>query len=232
MSKFDMIFEDLKRKIDEEEIIDFLPSESVLQQKYNVSRGTIRRAVKKLENHGYCTTRQGQPTVINFQKELPFKISGYKSFESAIKEGYKWTTSLVYIREVIIDEGLYVESHFPIGANAIEIVRTRNIDGVAVIIDHHYFLKKIVQNISSETAETSIYRYLEKELGLKPSITRWNWSCEPKDNFTKAFLQDKYNLVMINKKHAFLEDGTLFEYTVSSYNPEYFDMKIINERNK
>jgi GntR family transcriptional regulator len=43
---------------------DPLPSETTLQQEYEVSRGTVRRAVEMLRDHGLVVTVQGRGTFV------------------------------------------------------------------------------------------------------------------------------------------------------------------------
>jgi GntR family transcriptional regulator len=43
---------------------DPLPSESSLQQEYGVARGTIRKAIEMLRDHGLVVTVQGRGTFV------------------------------------------------------------------------------------------------------------------------------------------------------------------------
>lgn len=56
-SKYELIYKDLKDKIDRKEYKEgiFLPPENTLVQQYDCSRNTIRRAISHLVMEGLCT---------------------------------------------------------------------------------------------------------------------------------------------------------------------------------
>ena len=61
-SKFELIYKDLKQKIEEEEYAyqELLPSENTLVSVYDCSRNTIRRAIRMLADDGYVQSLHGK----------------------------------------------------------------------------------------------------------------------------------------------------------------------------
>lgn len=61
-SKYELIYKDLKDKIDRKEYQEgtFLPPENTLVQQYDCSRNTIRRAISHLVMEGYVQPRHGK----------------------------------------------------------------------------------------------------------------------------------------------------------------------------
>ena len=50
------------------------------------------------------------------------------------------------------------------------VKRIRQIEGEKIILDEDYLNKSIVEGLSYQDAENSLYEYIEKELGLKISF--------------------------------------------------------------
>ena len=58
--------------------------------------------------------------------------------------------------ELTVDETIRRRTTFPVGAQIYYIQRVRCIEGEALIIDHNYFLKDVVRDLTPEIAERSI----------------------------------------------------------------------------
>ena len=231
MKKSQIVFEDLRQKIINQELTDILPSEYDLCDLYEVGRGTIRESIKKLIECGYCIPQQGKGTFILPISENSNEIIKFKTFNNEVVDE-KWKTEMVYVDEVLVNKKINKLTLFPIGEWAYIIHRVRVFEGKNAIYDTHYFLKSVVRDLTKEIIETSIYDYLENYLFLYPSITRENWTCEkvPK-KFAKHLNLKSSDLCVINKKHVFLKDGTVFEYTEAFHRPDSFHMKMVNKRN-
>lgn len=52
------------------------------------------------------------------------------------------------------------------------IKRVRNIDGEKVILDINHFVSEFIPGLTKEIATASIYKYIEKELGLHISYSQ------------------------------------------------------------
>jgi DNA-binding GntR family transcriptional regulator len=50
---------------------DPLPSETTLQQQYEVSRGTVRKAIEMIRDHGLVVTVQGRGTFVKPEPRTP-----------------------------------------------------------------------------------------------------------------------------------------------------------------
>ena len=71
MRKYDAIYQDLKEKIEAEIYAtgSLLPSESALQDMYQASRDTVRKALRLLKDDGFIQSQKGKgSTVINRQE--------------------------------------------------------------------------------------------------------------------------------------------------------------------
>lgn len=77
MKKYQQIYQILKEQILEEKYLvgDFLPSENDLKEHYQVSRDTIRKSLKLLQEEGFIETVQGMGSQICRQAHFDFPVS-------------------------------------------------------------------------------------------------------------------------------------------------------------
>jgi GntR family transcriptional regulator of arabinose operon len=70
--KYQIIFDDLKSKILSGEYIvgEQIPTESALQEKYQVSRHTVRKAILDLSNEGFLRSEKGSGTYVSNQYQV------------------------------------------------------------------------------------------------------------------------------------------------------------------
>ncbi len=74
MKKYQHIYQILKEQIVEEKYLvgDFLPSENDLKEHYQVSRDTIRKSLKLLQEEGFIETVQGMGSQICRETHFDF----------------------------------------------------------------------------------------------------------------------------------------------------------------
>ncbi|MGG5252721.1 substrate-binding domain-containing protein [Neobacillus sp. SM06] len=73
-TKYQIIIDDIKSKIlsGEYSIGEQIPTESVLQEKYNVSRHTVRKAILELANGGFLRSEKGSGTYVSNKYQSKF----------------------------------------------------------------------------------------------------------------------------------------------------------------
>ena len=83
-AKFEQIYRDLKRKIENATygFQTLLPSENILTEVYSCSRNTVRRAISALAAEGYVQSLHGIGVRVIFQpvEQAAFTIGGIESF--------------------------------------------------------------------------------------------------------------------------------------------------------
>ncbi|MGB1287307.1 MAG: GntR family transcriptional regulator [Aggregatilineales bacterium] len=70
MPKYARLFEQIRNDIQNRHLLpnEQLPTEDELAAKYNLSRGTVRKAVAELQQQGFVRKEQGRGTFVNEQK--------------------------------------------------------------------------------------------------------------------------------------------------------------------
>lgn len=225
MSKYQMIYQELLDKIKQGELKanTYLPSENELMKQYEASRDTIRKALNLLLQNGYIQKNKGKGSLILDVNRIAFPVSGVTSFKELQKamHGDVKTIVNIFLEESVSDElkeNLYMEE-----GNVYHVERIRQIDGERVIIDTDYLKADVVKGLNIEHAQNSLYEYIEGELGLKISFARKEITVIKATKREKELLDMlDYDLLVCVKSYTYLEDATLFQYTVSKHRPDKF----------
>ena len=225
MSKYQMIYQDLLDKIKQRVIQPntYLPSENELMKQYGASRDTVRKALNLLLQNGYIQKNKGKGSLVLDMDRIAFPVSGVTSFKELQKtlHGDVETIVNMFLEEEIpneLKEDLYMDS-----GKIYHIERIRKIDGEKVILDTDYLNGKVVNGLKIEHAKNSLYEYIEKELGLKISFARKEITVVKATKREKQLLDMlDYDLLVCVKSYTYLEDATLFQYTISKHRPDKF----------
>ncbi|WP_304738809.1 UTRA domain-containing protein [Dubosiella newyorkensis] len=114
-----------------------------------------------------------------------------------------------------------------------EIKRIRKIDGEKIILDEDYINAKIIPGLDAQIASDSIYEYIENTLGLPIAFARKEITVVKASEEEKKLLDlEGYDLLVCVKSYNFLEDATLFCYTVSKHRPDKFRFVEFSRREK
>lgn len=228
-TKYDQIYASLRERIEEGicSYQELLPSENTLVKEFDCSRNTIRRAIGQLAAEGYVQSIHGKGVRIIYQpgqQQSEFILGGIESLKEAVARNKKnYTTRVVCFAELTVDENIHRRTTFPVGAEIYYIQRVRYIEGEALIIDHNYFLRDVVKNLTSEIAERSIYEYMEKELGQSIVTTKRKMTVERVNQIDEKYLDLKdYNCMAVVSSMTYNAEGVMFEFTQSRHRPDRF----------
>lgn len=227
-AKYDQIYRDLKLKIEtgEYEFQELLPSEHSLVITYDCSRNTIRRAISALVTDGYVQTQQGKGVRNIFQPapQTSFTIGGIESFkESALRNHQKADTQVLCFTELTADAGIAKRTGFPSGSSLYYLQRLHYLDGLPLILNHNYFLRDVVTNLTPEIAEHSIYEYLEQTLHISVVTSKRVMTVEKMTQIDEKYLTlNDYNCLAVISSQTYNSDGIMFEFTQSRHRPDYF----------
>lgn len=225
MSKYQIIYQDLLDKIKSNEIKanTYLPSENELMKIYNASRDTIRKSLNLLLQNNYIVKEKGKGSKVTNLNIINFPVSGVTSFKELQKtmSGDVSTIVNIFIEEEIpnqLKQHLYMEN-----GQIYHIERIRKIDGEKVILDIDYLNAQIVPGLTIEHAKDSLYEYIEKELGLKISFAKKEITVIKATKEEKELLDlNDFDFLVCVKSYTYLEDATLFQYTISKHRPDKF----------
>lgn len=226
MNKFYNIFLELEKDIRNNiyHSGDKLPSENHLAQKYNASRETIRKALVLLLENGYIQKKQGVGSIVLELPQFNFPVSGLTSYKELADTQHMKSETIVVSNEMIpLPEPLWNPMHSDSEAEVQYILRQRRINDEVVILDKDYFLTDKTPYISTESAQISIYDFLENEKQFPISYAKKVITVEKvtaEDIQLMTLNNDPY--VVVVKSEVYLEDTTLFQHTESRHRIDKF----------
>ncbi len=200
-----------------------LPTEKQLQEDYQVSRDTIRKALQMLTEHGLIQKIQGRGSQVIEQELVNFPISGLTSYQELSQSMHLDSrTRVLNLETILVDEKLSQRTGFEAGQEVWRVLRTRTIDGHVAVLDLDFLLVAIVQDLSKEAAASSIYAYLEGEKGLDIAYAQKEITVQPTSEWDRKMMKHKDEYVVLVKSRVYLGDTRQFQYTESRHKIDKF----------
>lgn len=170
--KYYQIYERLLNKIQDGEFEenDRFPSDTELVEEFDVSRGTVREAVKMLLMQGYLVRQQGKGTFVTYKKieQDSDKLIGFSELMRLhnIKPSAKIVTKEIIVPPAEIKNLMQLEAIDKL----VHIVRVRFGDELPLIIERSFFNYKLFEPIYSMDLENDsifglLYKHTDTELG-------------------------------------------------------------------
>lgn len=150
--KYAQIAEHLKAKVEEltKEGKDKFLSDDELIKMFDVSRMTIRQAVQLLVKEGLLKRIQGKGTFIVRKDKLKTDIAKLDTFFQGWYLEKNFNVKLLYRGSVPCPEGIDVKLGVKPGEEVYQVKRLRLSEGIPVVIDNRYLLKKYGEQITDE----------------------------------------------------------------------------------
>lgn len=165
---YQQLAENLRRKIREGVYPEGsqLPTEKALSMEYDVSRITVRNALKLLMEEGLVSSKQGKGTFV-YSSKVERNISVPSSFNQFCAEnGYTPTTKIIYSGyrppSKEDEEILHTEEDELV----VVIERLLCMDDTPVIFESFHFRQRYSFLLSEELNNTSILRILNEKYGF------------------------------------------------------------------
>lgn len=235
MKKYEKVYQDIKEKIKNGELKpgDFLKKEDDLAEEYNFSKLTVRKALSMLETEGHIQKVKGKKSIVLEKKNL----------ENISLTSIQTTQELNQIQNLHLEKeliSLYIVQgvkelmdKFQVSENAdfYKVVRTTSLNGEVLNYSTSFFDRRIVPFLNEEIAKNSIYEYLEKDLKLKIAYSRREIKFRKITSEEQKYFKLKdINMVVVIETHAYLSNGTLFQYETIIHHPEKFTFTAIAKR--
>ncbi|KGI86102.1 MULTISPECIES: trehalose operon repressor [unclassified Exiguobacterium] len=235
MAKYRQIYERLaeRMKTGEYAAESKLPSETELMHEYEASRGTVRKALDLLQEHGYVRKHHGKGVFVLRRDQIEFQFNGIVSFSEVYASllGRSIQTSVASFEDIEAPTWLADRMNLEPGTRMYRIERVRNFDGEDVILDVNYFVKDLVPGLTEEIAARSIYEYVEHELGLQISYAKRKIAAEDVTELDRMRLDlHDYEYVIVITNDTFLYEGRQFEYTESRHRLDKFQFSDVARR--
>lgn len=149
--KYVQIADSLRKKADEmyKEGKEKFLSDDELIKMFNVSRMTIRQAVQVLVEEGLLKRIQGKGTFIVRKEKLETDIAKLDTF---FRGWYldSFHVELLYRGGVPCPKGMEVKLGVEPGEEVYQVTRLRLSEGIPIVVDNRYLLKKYGEQITDE----------------------------------------------------------------------------------
>lgn len=132
---------------------DQFPTDEQLCQEYNLSRGTVRRAVEMLIDTGLLRREQGRGTFLNTPQLSPvfFRLASFD--EEMRARGWQPSTKLIKLQELPASEEIAKHLQIQTGERTIEIIRLRLADEKPVAFETRYMSYQTCPQLLEENLE-------------------------------------------------------------------------------
>lgn len=159
------------------ELLDRIPSESDLCERFGVSRITVRRAVDELVNEGYLVRKRGcgtyvcRPNVLKVMQRdnVDQTMMGYT--EICSKSGYTPGARPVSCRKVkppVACQRLFGVSP---SSDVLRVERVRTADDMPVLIEANFFSGPAFDFLlDTDLTDCSLFALIDERLGLVPEL--------------------------------------------------------------
>ncbi len=169
MRKYDAIYQDLKEKIEAEIYAtgSLLPSESALQDMYQASRDTVRKALRLLKDDGFIQSQKGKGSTVINRQEYVFPVSGVVSYAELAAQFHLQTRTVVLTNHfATLPAKSFKDVDPTVEVKQMRLLkRVRYLENEPDIIDIDYLDPKVVPPIPESVAKDSLYAYLEGPVG-------------------------------------------------------------------
>lgn len=143
-----------------------IPPEHQLEQLYNVSRVTVRRALAELTADGLLEKKQGKGTFVSTPR-ISQDLKSIHSFHDACKQnGFQGATRVVHVQETEADAADVQELNLRPGDKVLETLRVCTADGVPVVLEENHF-SMAYSYLENENLSGRLYGVL-RDYGIEP----------------------------------------------------------------
>jgi GntR family transcriptional regulator len=149
---------------------DLLPAEAVLCDTFGVSRGTLREAMRMLEEEGVLVRRQGKGTFVASLDSLIHNTLDANESVTEMIRGKGMRPGALGVEIAVQGARAAVAKHLKLepGSPVVVIKRVRTADGLPVAYTEDYLPRGLLADDFAESLkEGSLYDYIEDVLGME-----------------------------------------------------------------
>ncbi len=145
-----------------------IPPEHELEQLYQVSRVTVRRALAELTSQGLLERKQGKGTFVAMPKGR-MKMKNLHSFHDSCRINQVTpSTDVIHVKETSATPVDAEELNLKEGSRVLEILRVRRADGVPVVLERNRFSMGYAW-LQDQDLKGSLFALL-REYGVEPRL--------------------------------------------------------------
>ncbi|SFS46387.1 GntR family transcriptional regulator [Paenibacillus sp. BC26] len=196
-----------------------IPSEPQLEQEFQVSKVTVRNAIKVLAQDGYVETGSGKGTKV-IRNTSASKLSKLKRFtEVLVEDGHHISKQLLCAEHVINDEGTTASQL--LGERCLRVERLYRLNGEPYIHYTHYLSSRAGSMELSDLGAQSLYDLLEEQsISISKYRDEFSVSAAAPASVLAALRIEAGKPLLKRSRYAYDESGELIEYSEGYYHTE------------
>lgn len=210
---------------------DALPTESSLQEAFNMSRVTVRQALKLLTEEQIVESIQGSGTYVK-EERVNYDIYQLTGFYEKLADRNVDTHSEVSIFEVLkADAKLAEKLNLSHDDKVWHVKRVRFIKQKPVNLEETWMPLALFPDLTWEVMENSKYHYVEqiKKLVIDRSEQELV-PIMPSEEAIAALSLDPAKPILEKVSRGFLKDGRVFEYSRNVFNTDDYKFTLVARR--
>ncbi|MGG1677767.1 GntR family transcriptional regulator [Neobacillus sp. NRS-1170] len=193
-----------------------IPSEPQLEEEFNVSKITVRNAIKELVQEGYLEKKSGKGTKVIANVSTAKLSKGKRFTELLVEEGHHITKKVLSIKRIELSAESELYSLF--GEHCIQIERLYLLDNEPYIHFSHYILSDMSEEEVEDVQIGSLYRFLEEQsIRLESFRDEFAVSIAP-SHVSERLHVEKDTAVLKRIRRSSDDEGNVLEYSEGYYN--------------
>lgn len=162
------VLDNMRRRLASGEFAKGIPPERELIEQYDVSRHTIREAMRQLDADGLINRERGRGTFIRDQSIEQRTGSLYSLFRSIEDQGFEQRSKVLELDERT-DDTVAAELGLPSTTRFVYLHRLRNADATPIATDELWIPFKLGGPLlQTDFEHTAVYAELERRCGIRP----------------------------------------------------------------
>lgn len=219
----------LKQEIEEEKYKkgDTFLTERQLQEKFGVSRVTVRQAVSELTNEGYLQCSRGIGTVVVFNK-INENLKQVISFsEEMAHHGITMKTSHCVMGREKAGKTVALNLGILEGSYCYKLERVRCAQNIPIVYSITWLTNKYRLPIDDDLYRNSLYELLKEEYGIVIARGCDSFEAALATAVTGKFLNIEQGQPVFKRiRNTYDQDGDILEYTICYYAGERYKYTI------
>ncbi|MBX8938579.1 GntR family transcriptional regulator [Enterococcus gilvus] len=213
---YEQVMDYIKKKIEKGEWKkgDKISTEKDLMELFDVSRGTIKKAITLLVDEKVLTQKQGKGTfVIDENISFPF-AEGLISFSESMKnQGLEFDTKLINLEKKKADKEIARLLKINLGDEYLFIERTRTVHNEVVMFIQNNINIKLAPNIeTADYAHESLFNIVEKFSNHKVAYSETSFAAVSSTKTISKLLKIKEDSpLLFQEQLVHLEDDSIIE---------------------
>jgi len=204
---------------------DLIPTEAKLAYKYQVSRVTIRRAIKLLEDENLLYSVQGSGTYIKNNK-IEYDILSLQSFTAEmIEKNTNFFNEILDFHLIEPSKNIQDILGLNSGEKTFFVKRLRYINDEPSILEESHLPADLFPELSIDIMKNSLYEHINSK-GLGINYVQAELKPIMSNKSLIHHLKLEHNVpILLMEVHSTFDDDTIFEYTKIHFNPFKYSFK-------